>query len=467
MSATLISCVGKRDPFDLANCRYYGPVLASVLEFRPESVYLLCTTGTELGAKATSEHIKRLYPSSTVHILHLNLEDPSDYHQCDIELRRALMPIAKTHDSCIVNLSPGTPQLSTTLNVLLSTGFITGQAVRISDPQFSKEAVAGTKPVASIGDNPEPCITETAEQACGRVKKLTGGALSIVEHIRRCNAIELCKRHDYLGAIELLSVAYGKKEYTKKVLPLLELAAKLFILDVDSAKAKLPEVKTRWQDGYPYEFTRLEELIEQPKPVALFLVTQIKHKIGRLDDFVRCAGLTREVLLQHYIDQTDLSKHFSKSLKQPSRGAKYLEVETLRTENPELLEHIMSRFETYSASGSKSDLQKLELMAKVMESIVDWACSKDYLPPRVAEIISGSEKLASYRNKFAHEVRALNAQETKELFRQFETLKEVLPASARCVDELAAPLEPLNRIIEDVLLYWGTGGSVSESTLPN
>jgi hypothetical protein len=202
MDKTLISCVGMRDPFDAKSPEYFGAVLACVLKVQPKKVILFRTEGTAERAQATVRLMKQLFGSIESTVVDAQIDDPSNFSEVDVALRRALIKLARARENCFVNLSSGTPQMALSLSLMLGTGFITGTGIKVLDPQFKTDKTLRRS--EESGQNSAIQLTENREQVETRSIVLTHVDLPIIEHITRANAITLCERFDYSGALELL-----------------------------------------------------------------------------------------------------------------------------------------------------------------------------------------------------------------------------------------------------------------------
>ncbi|MBZ0187128.1 MAG: hypothetical protein K8F91_12850 [Candidatus Obscuribacterales bacterium] len=448
-----------RDPFDPERREYFGPVLAGVLAKQPSKLILLETSGTCNRTAYIIEQAIRLFPALEIETICLDLSDPSDYDAVDIELRMKLKKMASTKQKLTVNLSPGTPQLTTTLAVLLATGFLEGESMKVSDPRFSK-GVPGNSPqnsrhsrsssLTSIAESAP--LTEPTEAAAGRTIS-SATCFSIVEHICRSNAVKLCERYDYSGAEVLLSSSANKKKYNKLARPLIRFAAHLMLLDVESARKEFESIENQVLDRWNKAGHQIRETIQMPEVVILYLATQIKLELKRIDDFVRCAGLTREVLLAYYFDLPAVRELYGDALHSAGTGARYLRKDELPAEFVADYRRQLEKLQEFD--GTKFDeSSRIELMARSMQSIIQIAADRSLLSPSIADAIVASQELAYYRNKSAHEIRVLNSSDIRTIKTLFSKLRILLPFDMPNDRSLPPLFKPVNLILKDMLLYW-------------
>ena len=469
-SRLLLSCVGMRDPYDANNRQFHGPVLAGVFAQSPVSVLLLCTPGTEARGCCTRDELVRLFPSIEVEIRLLDLKDPSDYQQVDLELRKALKELAVSRREVTVNLSPGTPQLSTTLSVLLATGFLNGGALKVSDPKFISSGGTPMSPPTLpqeykptkelLLDTACEVLIESQADAALRAQNIDSSGMPIVEHILRSNAVKLCESFDYHGAKLLLKESSQSKKYNRLARPLISLGESLFLLDIAGAKPTFDSIRLKLFELWPAKSAEIEKILNLPEPVILFLVTEQKKRLHRNDDFARCAGLTREVLISYYLNLEPVRSIYKANLaprEQGASGPECLIIKELELNNPALLNSIRAQV----SKDPRFDIERfqrgdrLELTAWNGLLILKYAAECLLISSEVVDVLNKTIYLAGIRNQAAHRIKVLNLEERKNVEVNFDKLQMILPdQGSGALATVPALFETINEVLNELLLYW-------------
>ena len=192
-----------------------------------------------------------------------------------------------------VNLSSGTPQMTVTLSMLLATGFLRGEAVKVTAPSFAqgkRQDLPGDYSSQIVDEN--ACLTESDSSVFARLTILPWSEHPVVEHITRSNAVKLCQRYDYSGAQELLRMSPLRKQYDcQGVLGLIGIAEHLFLLRLDNAKKELQPRLKRLRQVSASGTECIQNALECHPVCLLYMNAKLRKETGGLDEFIRAAGL--------------------------------------------------------------------------------------------------------------------------------------------------------------------------------
>jgi len=115
-----------------------GPIL-SLLSIRSfDHIFLFDTPSTQKVTEATKDTISRLYPGSNIHILEINLSDPTNYQEILKGLRRHLHKIIEELDSArfFVAVASGTPHMHACWVLLAASGEVPARILHVRPPHF-------------------------------------------------------------------------------------------------------------------------------------------------------------------------------------------------------------------------------------------------------------------------------------------------------------------------------------------
>ena len=127
-----------------------GPIL-SLLSMRSfDHIFLFDTPTTQKVTEETNEAISRLYPGSKVHVLEINLSDPTNYQEIFRGLRGHLNKIIEELDSArfFVAVASGTPHMHACWVLLAASGEIPARILHVRPPRF----VTKDRPLVSVVD---------------------------------------------------------------------------------------------------------------------------------------------------------------------------------------------------------------------------------------------------------------------------------------------------------------------------
>lgn len=463
---TYISCVGMRDPFDPDMPVCYGPALAGALAARSSRHVFITTSGARENANKVVRVLPQLVKGAQVELIEVEIKDPSDLAEVDVALRRALDEIARCSPEVIVNVSPGTPQMSICLSMLLATRFLRGTALRVARPHFD---TAGQQ--ITVGDP----MTEPLEHAVARTNFVRDVNQPVVEHITRANAITLCQRFDYAGAETLLEQSRHRKRYQRLMLPLIRIGMELMVLHVASAREHFLEISPLIPALYEEAVTTFKKALEIPDVCLFYVITKYRLDTRRQDEFIRCAGLTREACLTHYLRLPSVQQLYENAIVKDGQRQVKISTTKLQECNPALLKFIEAYFikqqggksqHTRSDANHDEDPQspmlesctprlreELELTAGTMTPIIQFAGERDEALKPISDILVKTTDLSSIRNKFAHELHAPTRDEIEKVRSNFAQLRHALPITIGELEK-TNPLKLLTSVITDMLQYW-------------
>ena len=467
MSFSLITCIGNRDPFDSKSKHLYGPAAACVVVMKPSKVVILSTPGTQENKDRFIGWLEKNCSGIAIEELDTGLTNPSDLDAVDKALRKALRTISISDDKVLVNASSGTPQMSICLQLLLATEYLKGRALRVSDPKYiqcthSSEQEDGLE------------LTEPYQSVFKRVEQKGDQSSPVFDHITRSNAIKLIRRYDYCGAKTLLHDATSKRlsalraEYNAFVLPLLDVANCLTLLNTDEAKKHYEELKKATPTPYCNDIEKLGRSLHFHRATLFYLATEIRERIGRFDDFIRGAGLTREVCLQYHIERPVVAAAYASALMRRKGSADILNRKKLEQSNPALLSFVEKRMneqqnnsdyfsdDSDSANAKRVFKEEQELWAAIQEYIIDYAASKDHSLSVIATAISSSQALRGFRNKYVHNLKAVEQGEVREAKACFKNMLKLLPDSDHKFVLQHNPFDLINEILTHFLRYQGS-----------
>lgn len=463
MALTLISCVGLRDPFNQESPRFFGAALASVLKAKPDKVLLITTIGTTEKAQSVKEFIAKLSSTTDVKILDTGLENPSNFADVDVTLRRVLASVARSEGDVLVNLNSGTQQMTICLSVLLATGYLQGKGITVADPQFANVAIS---PQKATGVEEDP-LTESMSEVEARTKVLSQVQIPLIEHIMRSNAITLCERFDYIGARELLEQSKKRKVYSLAAIPVLSVAENLLLLRIGDAERLFAEIKDGLAKSYPVQTGLLTKALNLHPAVIFYRATAIREKTRRIDEFMRCAGLTREACLAYYAAQPSVKQHYESAAINMNASPVVLDLPRLRKNNPALYEHLEaeSRSSTFGANDSRHDgdsaagktkttlREPFELMAGTMMWLVSYAAKSDAVLTPIVETLKTTVDLANLRNTYAHTLQETRKIDYAKAASLFKKLRNVLPEYDYETMRQCDPFSICTEIVTDLLRY--------------
>lgn len=475
MSTSLISCIGNRDPYDQKAPEFFGAALACVITVKPDKVTMISTGKTVENARRVKAIISRLAPDTQVDILDTGIDDPSDFGNVDLVLRKKLLSLVRTENghqitpnlqqrsknksrsgkqgngTCFVNVSSGAPQMTMCLSMLLATGFLKGRAIKVSDPQFNN-AVVNPQKICRLPTKPEHIPAEAPADAAARTKILEHADFPVIKHATRMNAISLAERFDYSGARALLEQSCRPKPYRQLVIPVLSIAEHLLLLHIEDAKRIFNEVKILLAELYGVYTQHLEQALNLHPATIFYRATAIRYDTGRIDDFFRCAGLTREACLDYYVNQLAMLKHYETVVRKPEAGRSKkqpleLDLEKMQHDLPDLYAHLVVELES-------EPHRPFRLTTGTMLPLITFVGRLDADVQPIAEVLKSTATLAGIRNTYAHNLQETRKEDAVQANALFKKLQKVLPAQEYQTLERCDPFCICTKIAADLLRYW-------------
>lgn len=149
----LLTFTGFHDPFfkGLVNHEEQpGPILSLLSSRSFDHVFLFDTPGTQMLTKQTCDAISNLYHGCKVHILNINLDDPTDYEAILNGLRPHILKINENFATAdiFVAVASGTPQMHACWLLLAAAGEIAARILHVRPPKF----VTKDQPIVSEVD---------------------------------------------------------------------------------------------------------------------------------------------------------------------------------------------------------------------------------------------------------------------------------------------------------------------------
>ena len=171
----LLTFTGFHDPYTkglLGEEEQPGPILSLVVARPFHEIILISTPNTRTLTQATVEAIAQVSLDSTVHTVHLGLEDPTDYRAILVALRNDVLPITRDREDAevFVAVASGTPQMHACWLLLVASGELPAKILHVRPPKFvSKDRPLIAEVDLSATEFPEvryslqPSITTTAD----------------------------------------------------------------------------------------------------------------------------------------------------------------------------------------------------------------------------------------------------------------------------------------------------------------
>jgi len=127
-----------------------GPILSLLSTRSFDHIFLFDTPTTRKVTEETKETISRLYPASKVHVLEINLSDPTSYQDIFRGLRVHLHKIIEEFSSSrfFVAVASGTPHMHACWVLLAASGEIPAHILHVRPPHF----VTNERPLVSEVD---------------------------------------------------------------------------------------------------------------------------------------------------------------------------------------------------------------------------------------------------------------------------------------------------------------------------
>jgi len=177
-----------------------------------------------------------------------------------------------------------------------------------------------------------------------------------------------------------------------------------------------------------------------------YRVTEIRENMGRVDYFIRCAGLTREACLAYYADSDSVRQHYQRWVIDSKASPVVLRIQDMKHEEPELYEHIKSVL-------NGTPREPFELTAGTMMPLVSYASRYDDSLRPVVESFQATLDLAGLRNTYAHTIQETKKNDVQKVSNLFVKLRSLLPKQEYQVLTECDPFRACTEIITDALRF--------------
>lgn len=127
-----------------------GPILSLLATRTFDQIFLFDTPMTKRVTQETKDAISRFHRDSEVHVLEINLADPTNYQEIFTGLRIHLQQIIDRFQSAnfYIAVASGTPQIHACWILLAASGGIPARMLHVRPPQF----VTKDRPLVSEAD---------------------------------------------------------------------------------------------------------------------------------------------------------------------------------------------------------------------------------------------------------------------------------------------------------------------------
>lgn len=148
-SPTLFSFVGVTDARLALEGR--GPIMSAVEHLRPLKVVLIATIteGSQhdlvAGATAVRKAVMKVLPQTKVHVVTMDLTDPTDHNEIYPQLRELVQPYCADGADAVAAISSGTPSMQVCWVLLAESGDAHLRLIRTVEPELSKKVVREVK----------------------------------------------------------------------------------------------------------------------------------------------------------------------------------------------------------------------------------------------------------------------------------------------------------------------------------
>ncbi len=137
----LLTFTGFHDPYSVGlvgQDEQPGPIISLIRAQRFDHIYLLGTPNTEKQTTATVEALTETCRETTVEVIKLSLDDPTDYNAILSSLHQVISEVIKKKPdaSYFVSVSSGTPQMHACWILLAASGEIPAHILNIRPPRF-------------------------------------------------------------------------------------------------------------------------------------------------------------------------------------------------------------------------------------------------------------------------------------------------------------------------------------------
>ena len=394
MENILFTCIGTSDPV-----RGYrdGPVLHILRSYRPEKVCIfLSAEASELNRKGSRleevwDYIRQHWEgyAPAVELIHSEITDPSDQDAVYEPIESAVRAFRRDnpHDTLLLNLSSGTPQMKLVLDMLCCETALGAVGVQVKSP----EGKSGTTDRTNAGDYDTSLELEYNEDETESVNRcLEPGLFSLRQQQQRQRLLALLERRDYAALRDMGSELpetlrkLSEHLYYRDRLQDDEARRFAFMLKLEKLPFELyPEKKSSENNDY-------HELSEAYLSMKNMLVReQYSLFVIRLNPLVLRLQLRAMRLYLPKIGSA-FEELFSES-----RGEYKFEATLLQSRHPEFYQQLAQKLQFYPDDRTASLLLCNALLALLPE-----------LPGDMLSLFQRCEKLNhDLRNDLAHQLR--------------------------------------------------------------
>jgi hypothetical protein len=229
-------------------------------------------------------------------------------------------------------------------------------------------------------------------------------------------------------------------------IPVLYIAQFLLLLRLGDAKSTFEEYKNAITLVNPVATEGLAKALNFHPAAIFYRATAIRKDTDRLDEFIRCAGLTREACLAYQITQLPVRKHFENAVHDWNSTPLEINLPKLKQDCP--------RVYTYIEDQLGSPLRKpFQLTAGTMMPLVTYAAEHDANIKSIAEIFRTTSDLAGLRNTYAHTLQEARKDDITKAKSLFKKLQNVVPTQEHQSLRDCDPFSICTEIVVDLLRY--------------
>jgi len=139
----LLTFAGNRDPYNAEIIRGVnsdGPVLTLLKERSFTRIYIFTTPNTLTNAQNLRNEIAKRMGDANIHILNIDIPDPTDYEHLFLHMNRLCQEIMAEHKqhqpTYWIATASGTPQMQTVWFLLSQSGLVPATLLKITPPRF-------------------------------------------------------------------------------------------------------------------------------------------------------------------------------------------------------------------------------------------------------------------------------------------------------------------------------------------
>ena len=470
MQTILLSSIGLRDPWDMQSkdtSKYFGPFLSGFMRFKPNKIFVLLNDGNKENFDFVKEYLDVNGYLDNIELFELNtyIKKASDDFEIDKQFRKTLAPHLQVinNNKTYINLSPGTPQMSAAIKILVATNFLEGTIFNVDSPEFSTKS----KRIDVKQDRESLKLKFTQFQPTENISEIyprvivKDGKLKIpfVDRIIRTISQELIKTFNYNQAYIILQQIQQKcKEDKVFLLPLLKVCSEIFLFNfsgdiVQDLESLIDNSKFNNHRIINY-LTDLRNFLSNPSNnlKLCYFIVEAKLINNQSSEFSFYAGLYREKLLEYFINQPEIKIYYQAAVKE-IRGRRTLIADDLKFKYPDLYEFMLDKLNKDSNIFKVKELKNMLFTATPMYQIFDYVKSLE--PEKYSKqynFFNNTLDLAELRNRSAHTFSYTNNDEIENSKILFQShIKELAFGSE---SEQKNIFELINSELINILKYW-------------